>query len=81
MAIGAGIEGQTGVARLVVSTWCVTLGARHLRVQTGEGIASFVVVELRGIFPIFEVVALLAVRSQPATVLIFMAVYAIGRNA
>ena len=59
----------------------MALRTRHLRVQSGERIPGLVVVELRDILPIFKVVALLAILPQAATVVIFMAVHAIRRNA
>lgn len=81
VAIRAAVECQAHVARLVIRSGRMTLGAGHLRMQAAQRIARLVVVELRDIFPVFEVMALLAVLSQPATMLIFVAIHASRRHA
>ena len=52
----------------------MALGALHLRMQSGEGITGFRVVELGHVdgLPVDEVVAGLAVRAQTALVEIFV---------
>ena len=81
VAIRAGIERQTNIARLVVGSRRMALRAGHLRVEAGQRITSLVMVKLRDILPVFKIVALLAILSQAAAMLIFMAVHAIGRDA
>jgi hypothetical protein len=73
VAIGALTESKTNIARFVVSTGRVAFLASDLGVQSGQRIFSFVVIELRNVFPILEVVALLAVRAQSAIVFVFVA--------
>ena len=74
VTIGALAEWNANVFRLAIGTVGVTLGALHLRVQSGEGITGFGVVELAHVdgFPVDEVVAGLARRAQTALVEIFV---------
>jgi len=74
VTIGALAEWNANVFRLAIGTVGVTLGALHLRMQSGEGITGFGVVELAHVdgFPVDEVVAGLARRAQTALVEIFV---------
>jgi hypothetical protein len=74
VAIGALAEWKANVLRLAIGTIRVALGALHLRMQSGEGIAGLGVVELAHVdgFPVDEVMAGLAVRAQTALVEIFV---------
>lgn len=80
MAIRTAVECQAHIARLVIRSGRMTLGAGHLSMQTAQRITRLAVIELRDIFPVFEVMALLAVLSQPATMLIFVAIHASRRH-
>jgi hypothetical protein len=73
VAVSAFAEHKAHVARLVIGTRCVTFLASDLGVQSGQGIFGFVVIELRNVFPILKVVALLAVRAEAPVVFVFMA--------
>ena len=75
VAIGALAEWNANVLRLAIGTVGVALGALHLRMQSGEGITGFGVVELAHVdgFPLDEVVAGLAVRAQTSLMEIFVA--------
>jgi len=74
VAIGALAEWNANVFRLAIGTVGVALGALHLRMQSGERITGFGVVELAHVdgFPVDEVVAGLAGRAQTALVEIFV---------
>lgn len=74
VAIGTLAEWNANVLGLAIGTVGVTLGALHLRMQSGEGIAGFGVVELAHVdgFPVDEVVTGLARRAQTALVEIFV---------
>ena len=74
VAIGALAEWNANVLRLAIGTVGVTLAALHLRMQSGERITGFGVVELAHVhgFPVNEVVAGLARRAQTALVEIFV---------
>ncbi|PYX67268.1 MAG: hypothetical protein DMG78_28015 [Acidobacteria bacterium] len=74
VAIGALAEWNANVLRLAIGTVGVTLAALHLRMQSGERITGFGVVELAHVdgFPVDEVVAGLARRAQTALVEIFV---------
>lgn len=80
VAIVALAESQKHPARLVIRSWGVALLAGHLRVQSGQRIFRPGVIELRDVFPILEVVTLLAVLSQAAIVGILVAGSASLRN-
>lgn len=73
MALSALAEHKADVARLVIRTRRVTLLANNLCVQSGQGKFGFVVIELRNVFPIFEVVALPAVWAQSPIMFVFVA--------
>jgi len=73
VAVGAFAEHKAHVARLVIGTRCVTFLASDLGMQSGQGIFGFVVIELRNVFPILKVMALLAVRAEPPIVFVLMA--------
>jgi hypothetical protein len=51
----------------------VTFLASDLGVQSGQGIFGFVVIELRDVFPILKVMALLAVGAEAPIVFVLMA--------
>lgn len=74
MAIRALIECDPDILRLAIGCVCVALRALHLRVKSSEGIPRSGVVELTDVdrFPVLEVVAGLAILSEPAFVLIFV---------
>ena len=74
VAIGALAEWNANVFRLAIGTVGVALGALHFRMQSGERITGFGVVELAHVdgFPVDEVVAGLAGRAQTALVEIFV---------
>ena len=82
MAIGALVERNTHVLRLPVGSVGVALGALHLGMQAGQWIACLRVIELCGAdgFPVLEVMALLAGRTESALVLVFMTANASGRE-
>lgn len=80
MAVRTSIESQAGPSRLIVAARGVTFLTSDLGVQAGERIAGLVVVELRDIFPVVEIVALLAILPQAAMVLVLMAVHAVRAN-
>jgi len=75
MAVGALAKRNSNILRLAVVPIGVALGALRLDVQAGQGIAGLGVIELADVdgFPIFHVVARLAVRPQAPFVLVFMA--------
>src|SRR5579864_5305075 len=83
VAIGALVERNAHILWLTVRAGRVALGALHLGMQAGQRIASLRVIELRGAdgFPVLEIMALLAGRTKPAFVLIFMAANASGGEA
>lgn len=83
MAIGALSKGNPDITGLVVWTGSVAFLAGHLYVQTVQRIFGLGVVELANIdrFPVVEAVTMLAVRSQPAIVLVLVAGCACGRNS
>ena len=74
VAIGTLAEWNANVLRLAIGPIGVALGALHLRMQSGEGITGFGVVELAHVdgFPVDEVVAGPAGRAQAALVEIFV---------
>jgi len=86
MRIGVAIrtlrEGNPRVTRLVVRSRGVAFLTSYLGVQTGEWIASFCVIELLNLdgFPVFKIVALQAVCSQPPLVFVLVAGDAARRN-
>jgi len=59
----------------------MTFLTRDLGVQPGERVAGLGVVELRSIFPVLEVVALLTILSQAAIVLVLMTVHAVRADS
>ncbi len=73
VTIGALAKSQAGEARLVVSAGRVALLTSHLRMQSGQRKLGFAVVELRDVFPILEIVALLAVLPQSPVMLVLVA--------
>jgi hypothetical protein len=87
MAIGAQIERNTHVLRLAVGSVDVALGALHLGMQAGQGIARLRVIEL-GLtrladvdrFPVQEIMALQAICAQATFMLILVACGASGRH-
>lgn len=83
VAVGALIKGNAGILWLAVGSVRMALGALHLGVQTGQRIARFGMVELPDVerLPVLIVVALQAVRTQPAFVLILVAGHARGGQA
>src|SRR5450631_1860222 len=76
VAIGALVKRNAHVLRLAVWSIGMALGALHLGMQAGQGIARLRVIELglTGLagLPIHKIVALQAVRSQAALVLILV---------
>ena len=74
VAIGAAGKGYTDVARLPVRPQGVATLAGHLNVQTREGIPCGRMIKFpdRARLPISRVVALQAVNSEPAVVLVLM---------
>ncbi len=78
MAGGAGIELDPGILCSEVRT-CgeMTFVAGDLSVHPGEGIFRFRMVEMLYLFPIVEIVAALAIRSEFAFVGIRVAAYAV----
>jgi hypothetical protein len=83
MAIGTLAERNSGVTRLVVRAWGMTLRTRNLRVQAGERIFCLRMIELshRHRLPVVVVVALQTVFSQTALVLVLVAGGASGGYA
>lgn len=75
VAVRTLIEGNANVLRLSVGAVGMALRALHLRMQSGQRIPRLGVIELRDadLLPVDEVVAGLALRSQPSFVLIFVA--------
>lgn len=80
VAIRALAEGKPGISGLIIRTWRVALGAHNLSVQAGQGIARLRMIELglTGLvdtdrLPVFEVMALLACRSEASIVRILVA--------
>jgi len=73
VAVSAFAEHKAHVAGFVIGTRCVAFLASDLGVQSGQGIFGFVVIELRNVFPVLKVMALLAVRSEAPIVFVFMA--------
>ena len=65
VAIRAQVEWDADVLRLAIGAVGVALGALHLGVQAGQGIASLAVIELADVnrLPVHEVVAGLAIRA------------------
>src|SRR6185312_11386360 len=80
VAVGAGAERKPHVLRLAVCARQVALLAGHLLMQAGKRIARAAVIKAaqrpRKNLPVIEPVALLAVLSQTALVLVFMAGHA-----
>jgi hypothetical protein len=67
-------EGNAEVARLLVGARRVTLLALDLRVLAGQRITGLGVIESTGdVFPVSEVVALLAIWTEASIVLVFVA--------
>lgn len=83
VAIGAEVKGNANILRLAVRAVGVALGALHLCVQTGQRISGLAVIELGGInlLPVHEVMARLAVWTQPPLVEILVARNAGRRQA
>lgn len=77
MAIGTRNECQADIARLIVRSGRVAFRACDLAMKTRQWIPRLVVIESCEVLPILEVVALLAVLSQAAAVLILVTVNAI----
>lgn len=73
VTVGALAEDEPHVTWLVVGTRSVALLTRNLRVQSGQRIPGFGVVELCDIFPVFKVVALLTIGAETAVVLVLVA--------
>src|SRR5581483_5368340 len=72
VAVIATAERNPHVTRLVVRAGSVALLARNLGMQPGQRVLGLRVVELRDVLPVFEVVALLAIRPQAAIVLVLV---------
>src|SRR5579862_1518006 len=74
VAVVALAEGKTFIPRRALRVGRVALLAFHFLVKSGQGVARLVVIELaRRILPIDEVVALDAIRAEPAFVEILVA--------
>ena len=74
VAVVALAEGKTFIPRRALRVGRVALLAFHFLVKSGQWVARLVVIELaRRIFPINEVVALDAIRAEPALVEILVA--------
>ena len=87
VTVGALVERNTHILRLAVRPIGVALGALDLGMQASQGIAGLRVVKLRltGLadidrLPVHKIVALQAVRSEAAFVLIFVAANATRRQ-
>jgi len=75
-------ERQADVTRLVVRARSMALLASHLRMQPGERVSCLGVIELLcRLLPVVVVVALKAIRPEPALVRILMARNTGGSNA
>ena len=61
VAVVALTERQTRPTGLIVRSRSMALLARHLRVQSSERIFGFRVIELSEVFPVFKIMATLAV--------------------
>ncbi len=83
VAVRALIERNAHILRLAVGAVGVALRALHLRVQSGQRIARFRVIELLNVdrLPVHEVVALLTIRSQPSLVSILVTTCARRRKS
>lgn len=83
VAVRALIKLDPGVLRFAIGSIGVTLCALHLRVKSGERIASLGVVELADVdrFPVLKVVTRLAILSQAALVLILVTCSTCGGKA
>ncbi len=79
MAGVAAVEGQPFITRLAARPRRVALLALHLHVLPGQRIPRLAVIELSGLLPVNDVVALEAVLPQLAFVKILMAGHAVGR--
>lgn len=75
MTIGTLIEGNANILGLAVSSIAMALGALHLRMRSGQRIASLGVVELADAdrLPVHEVVTGLAILAETALVLVLVA--------
>ena len=87
MTVGALVERNAHVLWLAVCSIRVALGALHLGMQAGQGIARLGVIELglAGLadidgLPVHEIVALQAVWTEASLVLVFVATDATGRQ-
>lgn len=74
VAVGTLTEGDACVSRLAVLSGSMALRASHRGVQPGQRITRLAVIELThdDIFPVFNIVALLAGRAQPPMVRILV---------
>lgn len=81
MAVVALSERDADITRLIVCPRRVAFLACDLRVLPGQRISGLRVIELRNVFPVLEVVALLAIRSEPAIVFILVTGQTGLRNA
>jgi|SRR5579863_1815821 len=74
VAIRAQVEGDADILRFAVGSVHVALRALHLDVQAGQRIPRPRVVEFLNLdgFPVFEIVTLLARRTEPALMRVFM---------
>ena len=83
VAIGALAECKADVLRLTIGSVDVTFGALHLLVKAGQGILCFRVIKLPDIdrLPVLIVVALNAVLTEAASMLILVTAYAGGRKS
>ena len=75
VTIRAQVEGNANILRFSIRTVGMALRALHLGVQSGQGIASFAVIELPDIdlLPVDEVVAGLARGTEPPFMKVFVA--------
>ena len=87
MTVGALVERNAHVLWLAVCSIRVALGALHLGMQAGQGIARLGVIELGltrltdiDALPVHEIVALQAVWTEASFVLVFVATDATGRQ-
>lgn len=74
VAIGTQTERNPGIARLIVGARSMALFALHFRMQPGQRIPRLRVIEFPNShrFPVLEVMALSAIRTEPPLVLILV---------
>ena len=80
VAVIATAERQPFIARRPIRPRRVALLALHLHVRPGERIPRLAVIELGGLFPVNDIVALNAILPQLSFVKILMARHAVGRQ-